>query len=290
MITGATGLLGRALMDSFCKIDGIETIGLGFQRSSPGIARLDLRDRDEVFAFIEKHKPRIIIHAAALRRPDQIESDPKNALALNVSGTKHLVDAAKLHGAWLLYISSDYVFDGTNPPYFTDSVPNPLNEYGKTKLAGEELVLKAGFTSLRVPLLYGPVEDWGECSITEMIPVLLAGRGESVWFDNWAIRYPTHVEDVAHVCARLAVEYLENGDTAGIYHFSGPEAFTKLEMATVMAQKLNITDVTLLPAAKTSVANRPFDAHLDTSSVKHLNLPPPTRFVQGISKVLAAKT
>jgi dTDP-4-dehydrorhamnose reductase len=288
LITGATGLLGRGMMNVFGNIDAVNTVGIGFRRSGEKMASVDLREMGEVEACVAAHKPEIIIHAAAERRPDLIEKLPEDAWGINVSSTQYLVEAAKGHGAWLLYISSDYVFDGTNPPYPTDAATNPLNVYGKTKLAGEKYVLAAGFTILRVPLLYGPVEDWEESSVTEMVPVLLANIGKSVWFDNWAIRYPTHVDYVAAVCVRLSLEYLEGRGPKGIYHASGAEAFTKLEMAMVMAQQLGIANITVLSAPMDSNNIRPQDSCLDVSAIKQFNLPAPKGFIKGIGEILAS--
>jgi dTDP-4-dehydrorhamnose reductase len=288
LITGATGLLGRGLMKALGNIDALNTVGLGFRRSGEKMPSVDLRDEGKVEACVAAHKPEIIIHAAAERRPDLIEKSPDDAWEINVSSTQYLIEAAKRHGAWLLYISSDYVFDGTNPPYSTDAATNPLNIYGKTKLAGEKFVLDAGFAVLRVPLLYGSVEDWGESSVTEMVPVLLANIGKTVWFDNWAIRYPTHVDYAAAVCARLSREYLEGRRPRGIYHASGAEAFTKLEMAMAMAQQIGIANITLLSAPMDSSNIRPQDSCLDVSSIKRFNLSAPKGFIKGIGEILAS--
>ena len=287
MVTGATGLLGRSLMGAFGANGGFVAIGAGFRRSGPRIVCLDLRKREDVFAAVARHRPTIIVHAAAQRRPDEAEKHPEEAFALNAGGTKHMVEAAAAHGAWLLYISTDYVFDGSSPPYSTGAIPNPVNVYGRTKLAGEKLALASNFAVLRVPMLYGPVAGWGESPVTEMVPALLANIGKPVWFDNWAVRYPTHVDDVASACLRLAAECLEGRRPSGIHHASAHEAFTRMEMATIMAQKLGVFDIEILSSARIANPNRPRDCRLDTSASRRFSLPAPKRFVEGISEVLA---
>jgi len=179
------------------------------------------------------------------------------------------------------------VFDGTQPPYSVSDVPNPLSLYGKTKLEGEKIALGAGYAVLRVPMLYGPVEGWGECAVTEIASTLMFNIGKTAWFDNWAIRYPTHVEDVAHLCATLSSKYLETGSISGIYHASALEAFTKLEMAVIMAQQMGISDITLLPLPVPTNSMRPKDAHLDSSRAHALAWEAKRRFVEGIGEVLA---
>jgi dTDP-4-dehydrorhamnose reductase len=267
---------------------GYNTIGVGFKRSGNGIVKADLRNRADVDALLFEHKPKIIIHAAAERRPDLIEKNADEAWRINVECTSYVVEGARQHGAWLLYISSDYVFDGTQPPYSVHDETNPLSLYGKTKLEGEKIVLGAGFAALRVPLLYGPVENWGECSITEIVSVLLQNIGKTAWFDNWAIRYPTHIGDVARLCVMLSSKHLETGSVSGIYQASADEAFTKLEMAMIMAQKLDITDISLLPLPAPINSMRPKDSHLDSSTAHSLGWAANRRFVEGIAEVLAA--
>ena len=87
-------------------------------------------------------QPHVIVHCAAERRPDVVENHPDTASQLNVDASGNLAKEAAAIGAFLIYISSDYVFDGTNPPYREEDIPNPLNLYGKTKLEGEKAVLE----------------------------------------------------------------------------------------------------------------------------------------------------
>ena len=90
---------------------------------------------------------------------------------LNVTATRALAEAMNEHGGRVLYISTDYVFDGAAPPYKWDDKPNPVNAYGQLKLEGEECVLKACEENvvLRVPVLYGPVEYLGESAVTTLL-------------------------------------------------------------------------------------------------------------------------
>ena len=113
--------------------------------------------------FILAQQPKVIVHAAAERRPDVSAEQPEQVLALNVESTRHLAQCAKEVGAYLIYISTDYVFDGTQPPYEVDDQPSPLNFYGETKLAGERALAEVmdDYAVLRVPVLYGQVEYWG---------------------------------------------------------------------------------------------------------------------------------
>jgi S-adenosylmethionine synthetase len=94
-------------------------------------------DSEAVHHIIHDFQSHVVVHCAAERRPDVVESQPDAASQLNVAASGNLATEAAAVGAFLIYISSDYVFDGTNPPYTEEDTPNPLNLYGKTKLEGE---------------------------------------------------------------------------------------------------------------------------------------------------------
>ena len=179
LITGASGLLGRELMRRF-RQEKWQNLGLAFTRARESLLRVDLRDRAEVEKVLVDFRPTVVVHAAAERRPDEVERHPEAALALNVSATETLAELCSKHGIFLIYMSSDYVFDGRNPPYSPDSPTNPPNTYGQSKKDGETAVLKhAGTVVLRVPILYGQVEQLGESSVTAVFSLVLNSDRES---------------------------------------------------------------------------------------------------------------
>jgi dTDP-4-dehydrorhamnose reductase len=269
MLTGASGLLGRAFVR---RLEGeCELYATAFSRTLPPLQKLDLRDDAAVKALVQEFRPELIIHSAAERRPDICENDHTATDALNVAAVKVLADAATDAGAMLLYLSTDYVFDGTAPPYTTDAEPNPLNYYGKSKRAGEIAALESGarVCVLRVPILYGPVESIDESAVTTLAR-LLESKDE-VLVDHWAIRYPTHVDDVAEAVADL-IELLEKNESIPeILHFSGAEAFTKYEMVVAMAEACG-RDASHLKAdpSVSAGAPRPHNCQLDDSLLMDL--------------------
>jgi dTDP-4-dehydrorhamnose reductase len=107
-------------------------------------AKMDLRDREDVTAAVERFKPHLIIHTAALLPAKLCEENPALARAINIDGVGYLCEAAKKVGAKLIHISTDWVFDGMKERYKEDDVPNPLNEYGRSKLEGEKVVQHSG--------------------------------------------------------------------------------------------------------------------------------------------------
>jgi S-adenosylmethionine synthetase len=269
LLTGASGLLGRAFVRQFA--ESSELYATAFSRSTPPLHRLDLRSKDATQSLVQDFRPQLIIHSAAERRPDICENDPEATDALNVSSVEFLAEAAKEVGATLVYISTDYVFDGTTPPYAINASANPLNYYGRSKLAGERAALESGakVCVLRVPILYGPVESLEESAVT-LLARLLESNGERK-VDHWAIRFPTHVDDVAAAVRGLA-DVLERGERIPkILHFSGDEALTKYEMARMMAEACNRSSDHLRPDSEPAGgAPRPHNCQLDDSLLMSL--------------------
>ncbi|KAG8579034.1 hypothetical protein GDO81_010689 [Engystomops pustulosus] len=208
---------------------------------------------------------------------------------LNVGASENLAKVAAAVGAFLIYISSDYVFDGTNPPYKTDSVPNPLNLYGKTKLEGERVVLQNndGAAVLRVPVLYGDVEKIEESAVTIMFDKVQHSN-KSANMDHWQQRFPTYVKDVASVCLQMAEKKLQDPSLKGIFHWSGNEQMTKYEIACAMADAFNLPCSHLRPITDEPVGAtpRPWNPQLDCSRLEALGIGQRTPFRAGIRESL----
>jgi len=325
LLTGASGLLGRAILARPRDRRDMELTGTAFSRARTPVIKADLTDSAEVATLFAAAKPDFVIHAAAERRPDIVDRNPSQARALNVAATETVARACAKSGAFLLYISTDYVFDGSNPPYFPDSPVHPLNEYGKLKLEGERRVAaamtdvgaetragaEAGAATgaatgaaakaaiLRLPILYGPVERLDESAVTELASLL--EKGQACTVDNWARRYPLHVNDVAAAIEKI-IDALAprsggptaNGQAAGhrsglpIYLLSGPVAYTKYEMLMIMAQTLGMDASFAAPdAAPSKGAPRPKDCRMDTTLIEALGYKPSVDFESGIADALA---
>ena len=280
IITGATGLLGRALSRELSTPNDV--VGTGLHRAAGAVRRLDLLDPKAVTRFLRDERPRVIIHAAAERRPDVSENDPEATRALNVEATRTIAAAAAGIGAWLVYFSTDYVFDGTSPPYAPDATPNPLNFYARTKLAGEDVVRRsADHCILRVPVLYGQIESLEESPVTAIASDLIAG-GE-VKLDHWATRYPTFSGDVAVVVRQLVEEKRRNADFAGTFHWSGDEALTKYDMARVIAAAWGLPSGKLIPVPDPPTgAPRPRNSQLDCSALERIGAGRRTPFKESV--------
>jgi dTDP-4-dehydrorhamnose reductase len=291
-LIGASGLLGRAVATELASARKWQVVRTAHNRVDAGSVRLDIRDHDAIQAFLRAEKPDAIVVTAAERRPDVCENDPALARALNVDALAAIADIARPLGAWVLSISTDYVFDGTSPPYFPDDTPTPLNAYGRSKLDGERSLLAANPSScvLRLPLLYGPCIDWSESAVTSLTPAIVRSSQPDAApapMDAWATRYPTCTTDVA-VVIRGMLEHHARGETiSGITQWSGDEPMTKFDIAERIARALNIEAKLKAQHEPTDSTPRPRDCHLDSGRLEALGIGRRTPFDTAISAIVA---
>ena len=286
MVTGATGLLGRAVVKQL-ELTGHEVVATGFSRASDSVHRLDLTHPSEVADFVSRHSPQVIVHCAAERRPDVSEQNPQAALALNLSASQALAQAAKANHAWLIYISTDYVFDGTQPKYAEDAATHPVNFYGESKRKGEEIVLgiDPDFAVLRLPILYGQVEKLSESAVLVLIQQLMDKRPQGI--DDWAVRSPTSTADIANAIDKLIALHLQESTVQGIYHFSAAETMTKYKMLLTLGEILQLSTAHLTPeSTPTDSAKRPRDCTLSCLRLAAMEIRSEMNFATGVRQAL----
>lgn len=288
LLTGASGLLGRSLMTHLAPLG--ELTGTAHSRLKPPLVRVDLTDEAALRAAFVAWAPDLVVHSAAERRPDVVDGDPAQAERLNVHATETLARLAAARGARFIYISTDYVFDGTAPPYAIDAPSAPLNAYGRMKLAGEAAVCAAyarcpeAYAIVRIPILYGRVETLAESPVTELAGKLM--QGQPFKAEDWAMRYPAHADDVARAVALVAAQLMRAG-VGGIYHFAGSEQLTKYSMARVIAGVLGVDpELALSDPNPPPGAPRPKDCRLDASRLAALGFAPAIAFADGVREAL----
>ena len=286
LITGASGLLGREIYKSFSQ-EKWDVLGLAFSRVKEGLRKVDLLDKSQVECVLDEFKPSVVVHSAAERRPDVVQNQTESALALNVSATDTLASLCASRNIFLLFISTDYVFDGKDAPYKTVAPTNPINTYGRSKRDGEVAVLKyPGNGVLRVPILYGPIESLGESAVTTLFSAVL-NTEKPANLSDYERRYPTHVSDCAQVCVGLANKHIVSNDAGSVWHWSGRECHTKYRMACIMAEVFGLKSHHLVPIREPSSGTpRPYDCHLDRSDSESVFETQDTDFKQGIRLVL----
>lgn len=225
LVTGAKGMLGQDLCPIFEK-DGYEVIPTDYDT-------LDITDENAVNKTVDEIKPDIIVHCAAYTNVDKAEGDYEGAYKLNVAGAKNVAAAAAHNNAIMVYISTDYVFDGEkNSPYLPSDKPNPINAYGKTKYLGEVEVQKycKKFYIARTAWLYGIK---GKNFVETMIS--LSSKMPSLKVVDDQTGSPTWTYELINGILKL----LKN-EPFGIYHVSGTGETSWYGFAKEIFEKENI--------------------------------------------------
>jgi len=222
LVTGANGILGRALRE---RLTGGDTLYLW------GREEADITDEAATRAAARGIDFDTVIHAAAYTNVDGAEKEPDLAMAVNRDGTRHVAGLARERGAVLVYVSSDYVFDGTKgSPYVEEDPTHPLGVYGASKLAGERAALDSGAPCLvvRTSWLFGP----GGKNFVDTIAAK-ALRGEPLQVVNDQHGSPTYARDLAH-----AIELLLRRGALGVVHATNTGETTWHGLAVEIARTL----------------------------------------------------
>ncbi|WP_143959612.1 SDR family oxidoreductase [Litoribacter populi] len=237
LVTGANGLLGQKLIALLLtKQYQVLATGRGESRLPQdwecSYHQMDVTDKAHVTEVFEMFQPEVVVHAAAMTQADQCEEKQEICHLQNVIGTKNIVETCKKLGAHLIFISTDFVFDGESGPYTEEDNPNPVNYYGQTKLEGEYLVKEAGldlWAIVRTVLVYGTMHRGSRSNIILWVKENLeAQKHIKVVSDQW--RSPTLVEDLAQ-----GIESIMHKKATGIFNICGPDFLTPYDMALATA-------------------------------------------------------
>jgi dTDP-4-dehydrorhamnose reductase len=261
LITGAGGQLGHDLQRAFAGDPHHEVVACTR-------AELDLSSRDSVLQVVTTVAPDVVVHAGAWTNVDGCETEPDRAWRVNALGTRHVAEGSRLAGARVLYVSTDYVFDGTaTSPYTEWSPTNPLSMYGASKLAGER-ELGPGDTVVRTSWVCGPD---GANFVKTMLR--LAGERESLTVVHDQHGCPTFTPDLAAAIKLLAVRRLP-----GVFHVTNQGATTWFEFARAIfaAAGLDPGRVQPIPTSELQPARpapRPAFSVLDNAALRLCDLP-----------------
>ncbi len=258
LVIGAKGMLGRdltgILSSSFSKD---EVIGWD-------IEEMDIEKEEESVTKVKKIGPEIVIHIAAYTDVDGCELDREKAFAVNAEGTKHVALAALKCRAKMVYLSTDYVFDGgKGEPYLESDSPHPLNVYGHSKLKGEQYVQEWVKDSLivRTQWLYGP---FGKNFVDSIL--LQACEKSALSIVNDQIGSPTYTADLAR-----AISELIQFDARGIFHVANSDFCTWYTFGQTILKLSGADRVRLLPISSKELgrpAARPSYSVLNCQKLK----------------------
>src|SRR3990170_3872554 len=233
LVTGGRGQLGRALQKSLAQ----------HQVSLLDLPEMDITKDDVVQRYFNELTPDLVIHAAAWTDTAGCEADPEQALLVNGEGSRIVAEACARSGAAVVYISSNEVFDGEKrEPYGEDDPPNPINAYGRSKLAGECHVKSAleRHYIVRTAWLYGA----GRVSFPEKV-LQMAAKTDQLKGVADEIASPTWTADLAGGIAALIAD-----SSWGTYHLANSGHCSRLEWAQEVLRLRGLSDVPVEPATQ----------------------------------------
>jgi dTDP-4-dehydrorhamnose reductase len=265
LITGVSGQLGTELYN----ISPYENFGIYFQHVPENryknISKVDITNKKQIFTYIEKVRPHWIIHCAAITDVDLCEENKEIAWKTNVIGTKNIIDACSKLNSKLVFISTDYVFDGAKGFYKEEDVPNPINFYGKTKCIGEWLVESLpSFIIVRTSMLFshrkGKFVKW----------VLEEAKKGKVYGAIDIYSSPTLALELAECVLKL----IEN-DVTGLYHAAGSERVSRYDLIRKFVTAFGYDVDIVKPITSSELkfkAKRLKDSSLDISKVRSIGI------------------
>lgn len=262
LITGSNGLLGQKLVYALRRQDAIECIATARgenrirEKSGYTFATLDLTNREDVLNTIHRFKPDCIIHTAAMTNVDACELDPEGCERNNVDAVKYLLEACAGTSIHFIDISTDFVFDGENGPYKETDPIGPLSVYARSKAEAERLVQQSGlpWAILRTMIIYGVTDDAQRSNVVLWTKSSLE-QGKDINVINDQFRGPTLAEDLADACVQAALRKAQ-----GIYHVSGREVLSILDIANTVADYFGLDKKHIHPITTASLkqpATRP---------------------------------
>jgi dTDP-4-dehydrorhamnose reductase len=268
LITGASGLYGSKLAKLATERNHKVFSGYSQNQTYSGIPlQFDVSNRNSTRRAFKEAKPEVVVHAAALTDVDKCETSKGLAWRINVEGTKNITEEAQQSGAFLIFVSTDYVFNGEMGRYKETDALDPINYYGSTKQKGEELVKEAikEYCIVRASVIYGSTSAARKINFALwLINKLKNNEQVQIITDQW--NSPTLNTNMAE----MTLEIIERKLT-GIYHISGATRISRYDFAKQVAKKFLLNSNLIKPISSsefTWAAKRPKDSSLDASKAQ----------------------
>ena len=285
LVTGSAGLIGsQVVKDLLAQNHQVYSCYHDAKPEQGTPVILDLLDKNNIIETINKIKPDIIIHLAAMTGVDQCELQQDLAMKINSDATEILAREASTQEAFFVYVSTDYVFDGKKGMVKENDVPNPLGFYGKSKLAGELTLNKfaSAYAIVRTSTPFGlhktkksfPIWVKENLELKKEIPVLV---------DQFTS--PTFVPNLSKMLIEVATKKI-----VGIIHLAGATRISRYHLAELLADKLNLDKRLLVPTKSDEMkwkSQRPKDSSLDVSFANEILDEKPQEIKQSLELLIS---
>jgi len=269
LITGGSSLLGKNLLES--KPDNVILDSTWYTNHITGMHQLDICNKSQVAYVFERTKPDVVIHCAAVGSVDYTEDHYNETRQVNVLGTENLLKASQDTKALFVYISTNAVFSGNNPPYSEDDNRNPVNAYGRIKREAENIVkMYRNWLIVRPFMLYGYPYPGGRGNWFTAILSLLSS-GETVKLVDDTYWQPSLALDVAQAIWKL----IELGKRDEIYHVASDNRMSLYGFGLHIAQEWGYDFGLIEPISSSSLnlkAVRPADTTFKLDKIHELGI------------------
>lgn len=277
--TGLDGLVGSRIVELLRDKYEFENLSI-----STG---LDITNRNAVLEKIKSSDAPVVLHLAAKTNVDGCELDRAmgekgDAWKINVEGTRNVVDACLEDNKKIIYISTDFVFDGAKEVYLEKDIPNPINWYARTKYEGEEIVRKSSCPWWIVRIAYPYRANFGKLDFFRAILKKLQ-MGEKIKGITDHIFTPTLIDDIS-----FAIDVLIRNDSQGIFHCVGSQSLTSFDASLLIAEAFNLNQNLISKTTRAEFfkdrAPRPFQLVLKNDKITRLGVRMRT-FQEGLKEV-----
>lgn len=267
---------------------GTKAEGVDYYLTALNKDDMDITNAAAVSDVIKKQQPNIVINAAAYNKVEAAEAEEQLATAINGEAAGSMAKAAKEVGAIFVHVSTDYIFDGSKDLFTEDDVPNPLNAYGRSKLAGEELVksMPSAYYLIRTSSVFGVKEGKQKKNFVDKI-IELAKAGQTIKVVSGQTMSPTYSYDLALKIKEL----LEKPAPFGIYHITNQGSCSWYEFAEKILELMNI-QASLKPittAQSGSKIARPKISVLKNLALEKIGISPMSPWQDALERYLKEK-
>ena len=281
LVIGASGQVGEHCLAAL----GPSGVGTYREHARPGMIALDIRDRDAFDRLLAERRPEVVYLSACVANVDFCETNPDTTYKTNVKAVTNAVELANRHRCKLVYLSSEYLFDGTAGPYDEDAPTRPLQVYGWQKLAAEHAI--AAFADDWLIVRTAVVFSWesqGKNFLYRLRGSLLEGKEIRVPVDQ--ISSPTYAPDLV----QAMIELVDRGER-GVFNICGPRVVSRYDFALEAAEAFGLDATRIVPVTTPELeqpAQRPLRAGLTVTKVERTLGRPMPDFTAGLREMAHA--